>query len=1033
MRALAWSGGVLVAASLLLGCSDKKATQITVAMSTEALVPTELDELQIDVLRGGAPRFSQEYTLPDDARLPGTLTLVAEEDEETSSRLLVIRAKKSGTTHEVVRKVRFGFAKERSKLLRIRLQEVCIDVPCEGDFSCVDGVCVSPDIDVNTLPDFSGGTAEAFRPAGCFDETACAAGLQVIAVDAAGGCRFPAPAGELFNVLLAWSGSPGVFHTIDTGSYSVASGEITLSSPMCRALEDGRAVSVAVSTSCPAKDPSVPICVEVGPGPGAGGSGGAAGSAGAGGDAGGAAGATGGASGAGGLSGTAGVSGTGGAGGTGGTAAGGTGGAGAGAGGMSGQGGAAGQNGTPLTGVKSVGVGLATSCVTLSDGGVRCAGENNHLGTDPAPFLIPYPTPVNGVTGAATVAVGWTHRCVLTAAKDLVCWGYNGAAEVSADGLTSGTADPTTIPGGPYDDVDVGEGFTCALASGTVSCWGTNELGAMGTGTITPTYEARSTVSGLTGVGALSSGFAKLVCALVGTPGSATVSCWGHGIASPSPVAVTTAQAVAVGGGDRVFVLLADGSVWVAAVDAQGTGFTAPSQAINVPPLSQLSVGTSLVGLRKSDGAIVAGQARDIAADSITVTEFVDPAPGSVREVKAGYGQQYDSGTNCAVTVDDRVLCWGDDGQGQMGIGKPADVLAPSAVQGAADLVNLYLGESSSSGITSSGAVLYWGWSGAWESLSAANAPATAVPTVLTSGIVSGSSGPDDHKAYVLTSSGAVLMYEGGSPLTFRLGGTSTQYSAVQWGGDFDLAIRGVAPAREMVVYVDGDLTGTGLIADTTVTPPAVVPVPLPAEPVSFCSDSRVYSGANHVCATLTDGTLHCWGRNDQGQTGQPPSDTPDPSPKQVQGLVGVVSACAGRSHTCAVDGTGAVSCWGGNGDWELGNAGGSTNVPTPVTVPMAVEVACGPFHTCARTAASEVWCWGYNANGQLGNGTLSSTPIPTKVALSGAQRLAAGTGHTCAIVEGGGASCWGTSYFGQVGNGRKGFYPLPRPMLLPP
>ena len=107
----------------------------------------------------------------------------------------------------------------------------------------------------------------------------------------------------------------------------------------------------------------------------------------------------------------------------------------------------------------------------------------------------------------------------------------------------------------------------------------------------------------------------------------------------------------------------------------------------------------------------------------------------------------------------------------------------------------------------------------------------------------------------------------------------------------------------------DGRL-GTGADAD------AASPAKTKAAPAS-----GIASGGAHSCAILLDGTVDCWGANDEGQLGQPDDVGPSSSaPVRVPGLTQVRQLSAGSAHTCARRDDGTVWCWGSNTTGQLGD-----------------------------------------------------------------------------------------------------------------
>ena len=335
----------LVAAVAIPGCSSKPATAIVLSIRSEVGAPT-VDMLSFSVARGGQTRFGQDYGLPGDARLPGTLTFLADGDEGTA-RTYEARLTRGGRT-VISRRARLAFVHERTKLLRLPLEVACADVICDApDTTCIHGTCAGIDIDPSTLPEATAADASGAPAPGCYDEHAC---FNTATQQALSGCSF-ASIGDVTKVGVAVSGPDAIPHVLAPGvDYAIASGIVTLSPPVCAAVVK-LGLAVLSSSSCPSLAAGQAICgtSAAGGAGGRGGASGASGGAGHGGNAGngGVAGAPakGGMSGASGVSGASGAAGVGGASGAGGKAgsAGGTAAGGASAGG--GQGGSGGNSG----------------------------------------------------------------------------------------------------------------------------------------------------------------------------------------------------------------------------------------------------------------------------------------------------------------------------------------------------------------------------------------------------------------------------------------------------------------------------------------------------------------------------------------------------------------------------------------------------------------------------------------------------------------------------------------------------------------
>ena len=141
-------------------------------------------------------------------------------------------------------------------------------------------------------------------------------------------------------------------------------------------------------------------------------------------------------------------------------------------------------------------------------------------------------------------------------------------------------------------------------------------------------------------------------------------------------------------------------------------------------------------------------------------------------------------------------------------------------------------------------------------------------------------------------------------------------------------------------------------------------------EPDTFAAIS---TGGGHSCGIRTNGTVTCWGHNDQGE-----ADAPD-------GYFSAISA--GSIHSCGIQTSGTLSCW-GNASFERLNAPDGT----------FVAINAGSGHSCAIRSDQTIACWGENVAGR------TNAPSGTYIA------VAVGSFHSCAIRTDQTVRCWGAN-----------------------
>ena len=139
---------------------------------------------------------------------------------------------------------------------------------------------------------------------------------------------------------------------------------------------------------------------------------------------------------------------------------------------------------------------------------------------------------------------------------------------------------------------------------------------------------------------------------------------------------------------------------------------------------------------------------------------------------------------------------------------------------------------------------------------------------------------------------------------------------------------------------------------------------------------------ANHACVVLADGSVYCWGGNDNGELGDGSTIEYSSTPVQVNLPNGTTARQIDVSeyHSCAILNNGAVFCWGWNLYSVLGDGNDAdTLVDLPANL-VAVDLALGSDSSCVLAdvdtnddsigdgTSPSIYCWGNNNAGQLGD-----------------------------------------------------------------
>jgi len=285
----------------------------------------------------------------------------------------------------------------------------------------------------------------------------------------------------------------------------------------------------------------------------------------------------------------------------------------------------------------------------LTNGSAKCWGENNYgqLGNNSTDASTT-PVYVYGISDATDITTASDHACVLLSSSQVKCWGKDWG--LMGDGSYNNFINhPVSVIGlTGVSKISAGGTWTCALLNdGTVKCWGGNSRGNLGTGTVSDGMSVPVSVSGLTGVSAISAGTYH-TCALLNDN---KVKCWGGN---------STGQ-------------LGDGSATDRAAPVEVSGL---SNVVSISAGDGGSCALLSTGLLKCWGSNNRGQIGDgTTSDRMTPTTVTSiPTAASL--------SRFTGITTCSIIMDGTVRCWGWNQHGQIGDGTTVDRYLPTAVSG---------------------------------------------------------------------------------------------------------------------------------------------------------------------------------------------------------------------------------------------------------------------------------------------------------------------------------------------------------------
>ena len=591
-------------------------------------------------------------------------------------------------------------------------------------------------------------------------------------------------------------------------------------------------------------------------------------------------------------------------------------------------------------------------------------------------------------SGWKQISAGGVHSCGIKLDDTLYCWGSNADGRTGLNTSTGDSLVPEPVSGGgSWKQVVAGVNYSCGIKSDdTLYCWGSNSYGQLGDNSTTN----RLIPTPVNGGGTWKHVSAKFshTC---GIKSDNTLHCWGLNENGGTGLNTTT-------GNTLVPTEIDGGGSWKLVSTGQNHS----------------------CGIKSDDtlycwGWNIFGQ---VGNNSITDRLVPTAVFGGGTWKQVGTGGLI----TCGIKSNDSLHCWGSNSFGQVGDNSIIDRIVPTAVSGGGTWKHVAVGDTHNCGIKSDDSLNCWGSNSRGQVGDSTSGTDRLVPTAISNGGSWIKASAGTQLSCAIKSDKTLLCW--GNNSNGQIGNNSSQKqlapAPVSGGGMWKHVAAGAAFScgikSDDSLYCWGT-NGSGRTGLNNIVGETFVPTQ-----VSGGGTWKQVSAATaHSCAVKSDNTLHCWGSNTGGRTGQNLPSGNTIIPTEVSGGGSWKQVATANVHSCGIKSDNTLQCWGTNnaGRTGLNTAAGSTLVPTPVSGGGTwKQVAAGGSHTCGIKSDDTLHCWGLNSAGQLGDNSTTQRLVPTAVD-GGAtwKQVAAGGSHTCGIKSDDTLHCWGVNSNGQLGD----------------
>lgn len=350
------------------------------------------------------------------------------------------------------------------------------------------------------------------------------------------------------------------------------------------------------------------------------------------------------------------------------------------------------------------------------------------------------------------------------------------------------------------------------------------------------------------------------------------------------------------------------------------------------------------------------------------------PTPAGLSLVRISTGNQH----SCAL-IDGAAYCWGNNGSGRLGLGDTAERTVPTRIETDTQWTEIHAAANHTCALDEQGQVYCWGQNNRGQ-LGTGDRDSRNEPTEVAL----------PGRATLLASA----FYHSCAILSDR--------ALYCWGKNSE-----------------GELGQDDAVPSATNGADGLSPLP-----VGTAGWATVSVGDGHTCAIRVDGSLWCWGRNSEFELGFDGAIQLR-RPTRVGSDTDWSFTRSGQHHTCALREDQSLWCWGQNSGSASG-AGAPLGIEPADLIDAPTRVGnasnwtsldTNTFHTCAINRSNELWCWGRNAEGQLGLGDIDLRSTPELV---GTAFVSVSTGRfsTCALRGDQTPVCTGENADSQLGTG---------------